>query len=432
MLRLNLDGTISSFPVEAVRRARRWSGAGLRWLAYSVVAVDGLLLLAFAVGAFLYLRPKKIALPVSLPGPEIRMAADDCCRISIPGRTLTGELAEFDDGLFAYLMFDHYRSQPDLAERQMMLVSREQKGEQQDSPNARYRIIVQLPDDLREGLAILAQLKMDRLTSQLTYKWATAQEMTQDRLQTRLFTEAYSGPGPETLERLHGHELQAYLRRFIRFKSYVDPRTHSNLDTVPSPLTQQQAGQLAADMIAVSKFYDIPLTLLIGIGAMENNYMNVPGDLANTAWKRFAEPGDIVLARRRHRVQVINSSSGVWQITRQTLRHAQRLYLADKRDYSQLPERLRPPKKLNIDRVEPEVLTTYAGLLLRDLLDKFHGDVTLAAGAYNGTYEHPNPTYAAGVEAVADYARRILNGAAELNFGAGEQAEVDSKVVRRP
>ena len=158
--------------------------------------------------------------------------------------------------------------------------------------------------------------------------------------------------------------------------------------------------------------------------------MNVPGDLANTAWKRFAEPGDIVLARRRHRVEVINSSSGVWQITRQTLRHAQRLYLADKRDYSQLPERLRPPKKLNIDQVDPEVLTTYAGLLLRDLLDKFHGDAMLAAGAYNGTDKHPNPLYAAGVEAVADYARRILNGAAELNYGAGEQAEVDSKVVR--
>ena len=200
-----------------------------------VVAVDGLLLFAFAVGAFLYYRPKKIALPVYLPGAEIRIAPDGCCRISVPGRTLTGELAEFDDGLFAYLMFDHYRSQPSLANRQVMLVSREQKGEQQqDSPNARYRIIVQLPDDLREGLATLAQLKTDRLTSQLTYKWATPHEMTQDRLQTRLFTEAYSGPGPETLERLHGHELEAYLRRFIRFKSYVDPRTHVNLETVPS------------------------------------------------------------------------------------------------------------------------------------------------------------------------------------------------------
>jgi hypothetical protein len=65
--------------------------------------------------------------------------------------------------------------------------------------------------------------------------------------------------------------------------------------------------------------------------------------------------------------------------------------------------------------MNPEVLTTYAGLLLRDLLDKFHGDIFQAAGAYNGTVEHPNLQYAAGVEMVAEYARRVISCAAEVD-----------------
>src|SRR5581483_370777 len=198
-------------------------------------------------------------------------------------------------------------------------------------------------------------------------------------------------------------------------KSITDPRIRRDLEPIPSPLTRKEASRLAADMIAVSRFYDIPLDLLIGIGAMENNFMSVPGDSTNTVWKRRAQPGDIVLKRRHGRVLVRNNSSGVWQITRESLRYAHRLYLADKRDYNQLPSRLRPPKTLDIDKVSQDVLTTYAGLLLRDLLDRFRGDVTLAAGAYNGGPRNPNARYAAGVEMVAEYARRIIDRAAHLN-----------------
>jgi hypothetical protein len=60
------------------------------------------------------------------------------------------------------------------------------------------------------------------------------------------------------------------------------------------------------------------------------------------------------------------------------------------------------------------VLTTYAGLLLRHLLDKTDGDVAKAVGAYNGSLKKPNYQYAAGVEAVALYARDFLERAANL------------------
>jgi len=57
------------------------------------------------------------------------------------------------------------------------------------------------------------------------------------------------------------------------------------------------------------------------------------------------------------------------------------------------------------------VLTTYAGLLLRELLDHYHGDVQKALGAYNGGTVAPNLHYALAVTGIADYARRILEHA---------------------
>src|SRR5437016_12727615 len=98
-------------------------------------------------------------------------------------------------------------------------------------------------------------------------------------------------------------------------------------------------------------------------------------------------------------------------MTRETLRAAHQLYLHDKRDYSQLPARLRPPRELDLNNVSDAVLTTYAGLLLRDLLDHFGGDVEKAIGAYNGGVRTPNPDYASRVKNVADYARRIFEHA---------------------
>ncbi|HOK48144.1 MAG TPA: hypothetical protein PLK67_19505, partial [Bryobacteraceae bacterium] len=153
----------------------------------------------------------------------------------------------------------------------------------------------------------------------------------------------------------------------------------------------------------------------LGIGAMEKNYMNVDGDLENTVWKRRAQNGDMGRKRRRGRVLVLNPSSGAWQITRETLRYVHRLYLKDTRDYNALPARLRPPAKLDLDNVDPSVLTTYAGLLFRKLLDDFGGDVETAVGAYNGGAGNPNPKYAAGARTAAAHARLILEQAAVLN-----------------
>jgi hypothetical protein len=105
---------------------------------------------------------------------------------------------------------------------------------------------------------------------------------------------------------------------------------------------------------------------------------------------------------------------GIWQITRETLRYAHRLYLKDDRDYRRLPERLRPPKKLDLKEIDPAVLTTYAGLIFRNLLDRLHGNAALAVGAYNGGPGKPNMQYEEGVRTAAEHARRIMEQAAAL------------------
>jgi hypothetical protein len=148
---------------------------------------------------------------------------------------------------------------------------------------------------------------------------------------------------------------------------------------------------------------------------MENDYMDVNGDLDHAVWKKRAQRDDIVLRRTRKRVMVSDYAIGTWQITRETLRAAHQLYLKDKRDYSKLPARLRPPRVLNLNSVDDAVLTTYAGLLLRGLLDHFGGDVDKATGAYNGGVKTPNPAYASGVKTVAQYARRVLEHASALD-----------------
>jgi hypothetical protein len=255
-----------------------------------------------------------------------------------------------------------------------------------------------------------------------------AEHVTGIEKQTRVFVAAYSLPVKQKLEDLPKKAVSDYLRRFIQFKSATDPRIRMKLEPVPKPLTSADAQRLAGDIIAVADFFSLPLELLLGIGAMENNYMNIRGDLAHSIWKRRPAPDDIVLERRRGRVRVLNDSAGVWQITRETLRYAHRLVERDYRDYSQLPEHLRPPVELNVNEVSPQVLTTYAGVLLRDLLDYFGGDVRLAVSAYNGGPARPNLRYGEGVSRAAEHARRVLEQAAVLN---GESV-VRMTWLRRP
>ncbi|HWB85877.1 MAG TPA: hypothetical protein VG675_17170 [Bryobacteraceae bacterium] len=380
------------------------------WITLTVVAV-----LALAAVGVDRLWPRRLDVRPTLLIP-VWERSDGRDVLTLPGRFLVAEISTYDDEFFAYLMFSYFGTTPDLKDTQVLLTYQTGEGE------LHYAVQLLLPNDLLSSLSLLNEVHAEGLIGEPSWRYVTTGTLDRLRYQTHLFLTAYSLPGHEKLEDLTRPQLVAYIRRFVRFKSLTDKRTRSKSETAPEPLTSDEAHQLAEDIVSVADFYSLPLDFFLGIGAMENNYMNVEGDLQHAIWKRRAQPGDVVLKRRRGRVLVVNSSLGVWQITRETLRYAHKLYLKDTRDYSLLPERLRPPKELDFTHINPEVLTTYAGLLFRDLLDRCGGDVAKAVGAYNGGIRNPNPKYAEGVATVAEYARRVMEHAAVLNGpAAGRQ-----------
>jgi hypothetical protein len=329
--------------------------------------------------------------------------------VTLPNWFLVADIARYDDELYAYLMYTYLRGSQAFRDSEVLLTFRKSSGV------IVYDVQARLANDLLSSLGLLARATTSGLIPGYDWRFVNLETYRAIEYQTQVLDAAYNLPIQRKLESLTRTEREDYIRRFVTFKSATDRRVQASLEPAPKPLTPPEASQLAADIVTVSDFYSLPLDFFLGIGAMENNYMNVKGDLGHAVWKRRAGRGDVVLKRRKAKVLVLDPASGVWQITRETLRYAHKLYRNDTRDYSQLPAALRPPRELNPDDVDPEVLTTYAGLLFRDLLDRFHGDVANAVGAYNGGPGNPNPRYEEGVRMVADYARRVMEHAAALN-----------------
>lgn len=358
-------------------------------------------------GVWLYIRFQVAPMPVrvhaSAPDPVL---SNGEITLAMPNGNLVGMVGEYADELTAYLRLQYLKSIPSLADRQILMMSREQH----DRPI--FKLYINLRNDLLAESKWLAQLEIERYITTFSLDSPPSSEIDNWTKQTLLFEEAYHRPMVERLIQLPESQLHSAVARFILFKVRTDPRVRRQLQPVAEPMTPEGSQEFAADMIAVAKFYDLPLDMLLGIGAMENNYLDERGDLKHAVWKKRPQKGDIVLKRRHGRVLVSNYSIGPWQLTRETLRYVHSLYLGDKRDYSQLPERLRPPRVLDLSHVDSHVLTVYAGLLLRTLLDYFHGDVNKAEGAYNGGAGRPNLAYAQGVSLVATYAHRVLSMAA--------------------
>ncbi len=322
---------------------------------------------------------------------------------------LVGEVADFHSELLACLYFEYLKSHLGLDNSQILLATRDRDR------RPHYQIYLVVDPNILAAVPYLARLRAERYIPHFRLDTVRRQDLAYMRLQTAVLEGAYHPMDPPQLASLDPSQLLGPLTQFLMFKSATDIRIRKQIPPVPTVLSEKQARRLATDIIEVTRFYKLPLEIFLGIGAMENNYMNVRGDLEHAIWKRHPQRGDIILKWRRGRVLVSDYSMGVWQITRETLRYAHELYLHDKRDYSLLPPRLRPAKKLNFDLDNSEVLTTYSGLLLRHLLDKTQGDIAKAVGAYNGSLRRPSYRYAAGVEAVAFYARNFLERAANLD-----------------
>jgi hypothetical protein len=327
--------------------------------------VSAELLLAITVAfAYYYYWPQPLLLPRT---PILQSISESNGQTVVywPGRVFVCKVGEFDNALSAYLMFDYLRSQDLLRGRQVLLRTNGAAGERP------YSIWVHLPDDVLAGVQELSALNDNHLTPVLEDSWITKRDFDDDLRQTNSFVQAYNSPGFSKLDEISSIELQQYIRQFISFKASVDPRTWDKNQAPLSLPSLEEADGLAADIVEVAGFFDLPVDLLLGIGAMENNFLSAPGDLNNAVWKKDVGRDDIVLRRRGRRAWVLNSSMGTWQITRQSLRYAHELFLCDKRDYSKLPIQLQPTEQLDMNFLSSHVLTTYAALLLRDLVEYF-------------------------------------------------------------
>src|SRR5215472_6737485 len=374
----------------------------------SSVCFHGLVLTAFANLLYLKYWPQQIHVDpyAGIPQPSFVHG-----RLTLPytDQHPVAQVASYNDELQAFLRFQFLCSRTGSEGVRLLLTAMPGQA------GLLYRIFVVGQDDLLTDIPLLEQLEGRRLIARSEMTVWSDNELAVYEKQSHLFEVADEVPVKQTLETLDVSELQDALADFLMFKSETDIRVLEDMDPKPQPLTHEQAEQSAADILAVARFYDLPLDDFLGVGAMENDYMDVDGDLKHAVWKARAQRGDIVLWRGRKSVLISDYSMGAWQITRETLREAHRLYLRDKRDYSLLPERLRPSHDLDLNQVNGAVLTTYAGLLLRELLDHYHGNVPAAIAAYNGGTATPNRRYAFEVAQIAEYARRILEHAPILH-----------------
>jgi hypothetical protein len=340
------------------------------------------------------------------------------------------EVAVFDDELEAFLRFEYLRGREGGRGSQILLTA----AHVDKKPACKIFVLVE--NDLLTAVPRLMDMEGRSLISRYELNAWTKSEANYYIQQTNMFETAYDVPTTHKLESLSSFQLFPALADFLIFKSQTDSRVLGGKEAAARPLTREQAKRLAADILEVAYFYSLPLDYFLGVGAMENNYMDANGDLAHAVWKKRAQRDDIVLRRRRKRVLVSDYSIGTWQISRETLRYAHQLYRKDTRNYELLPARLRPPQELDLNSTNDEVLTTYAGLLLRDLLDHFDGDMDKAIGAYNGGVRSHNPAYASGVKTVATYARRVIEHATILDDAAatenaeGKPLTVNGKDVR--
>jgi hypothetical protein len=339
--------------------------------------------------------------------------------VAFPAPELAAQVGEFSNESLAYLYFDHLRTRPEIDSYEVLLSVTVSAG------RPVYRLWLMVNRNLLQAVPYLAGLELRGTIAGYQLQPLSDAQYAGRRRQTNLFLSVYTCPVNWKLKDLSDAQLVPSLARYLMFKSETDARVRRRVPPMPAELSLKQATRLASDIVRVARFYRLPLAAFLGIGAMENNYMSVRGDLDHAVWKRRAQKGDIILRRRRGRVLVSNYALGIWQITRETLRYAHQLYLKDPSDYSLLPAALRPSRELDMNVPNPRVLTTYAGLLFRHLLDRFNGNVEFATGAYNGGAARPNLRYAAGVEEVAVSARGFLAHDASLaqTVGAVELAQ---------
>src|SRR6266403_1488355 len=274
-----------------------------------------------AIAAFAYLGGLLWTLELqaprypALPAPKIQ--GHQLVLPFSPG-VASAKVATFHDQLEAFLHFEYLRGRQarDGSDTSDILLTAV------DTPSGpSYEIFILCDNDLLTAVPRLTELQGRNLISSYDFTTWTYKDLAYYQQQSHTFDVAYGAPAGQKLESLNSFQLRPALARFLVFKSQTDNRVlYGAGDSAPRPLSRDQATQLASDILDVARFYDLPLDYFLGVGAMENDYMDVNGDLDHAVWKKRAQRDDIVLRRTRKRVMVSDYAIGTWQITRLRVR----------------------------------------------------------------------------------------------------------------
>lgn len=172
-------------------------------------------------------------------------------QITMPGRTLVGFLGPYDNELFAWLMFDFARNDQVLAGRDLMLIVNDDK-------RSSYSIALRCSGNLPDCLDEIVRLRARGIGGMLSWSFLTPATVAHFNEETQVFVRAYSGPVQNDFRHLSAGKRASYVSHFLRFKAATDKRVLG--DSALAPLSSEKASLLAADIIAVADFYDLPLS----------------------------------------------------------------------------------------------------------------------------------------------------------------------------
>jgi hypothetical protein len=219
-------------------------------------------LMVLGLSAWIGFRTWPRRLEISLkPLPSVRFESGAMV-VPLPTEALLGEVGEFDNELSAYLWFDYLRSRPSMNRSQVLLVVKEEGMRT-------YRIQIILPNDALTAVPFLAQLEANGYIQCCDLAFSHHAPVEYSRKQTEVFIARYKRPVYIYSCESTTRQLLVRTARFLAFKSWTGPRVQAASGSEIAALGQQEATDLAADIIAVAKFYDLPLDLFLGIGTME-------------------------------------------------------------------------------------------------------------------------------------------------------------------
>src|SRR5688572_17827114 len=153
----------------------------LKWILAGAVA-----LACFAAAVYFYFRFQVLPLPAALPAlpsAEVRPGGDVI--VLYPGAVFVARVATFRDELFAYLMYQHFRSSNAFNNDELLLGYATYNKETPE-----YQVLIVLTDDFAAAVERVSQLHSSRRIEAFDWSLVSRGRLTGLRNQTRLFISA--------------------------------------------------------------------------------------------------------------------------------------------------------------------------------------------------------------------------------------------------